>query len=180
MNPREVFWAFLLLAGVWTLIWGAVLLRAGSAVPYPELAPRVARLRRRLLLVLGLGVAVIFFVSLRGLPYPTRRLAALGPPDVTVDVSGIQWTWQLNRTEVPAGAVVEFAVTAADVNHGIGIYDPRGTLLAQVQAMPGRTNRLLYRFLEPGQYALRCLEYCGIAHHAMVTPMTVTGTGGTP
>jgi cytochrome c oxidase subunit 2 len=176
MNPREVFWAFLLLAGLWTLIWGAVVLRAGRAVPYPELAPRVARLRRRLFFVFGIAVMVIFAISMRGLPYPASRLAALGQPEVTVDVAGLQWTWQLSRSEVPAGKVVEFAVTAADVNHGIGIYDRRGALLAQVQAMPGRTNRLLYRFSEPGEYQLRCLEYCGVAHHVMVSPLTVTAS----
>jgi heme/copper-type cytochrome/quinol oxidase subunit 2 len=41
---------------------------------------------------------------------------------------------------------VEFQVTSADVNHGFGIYDRSGRLLAQTQAMPGITNRLVYTF----------------------------------
>jgi cytochrome c oxidase subunit 2 len=68
---------------------------------------------------------------------------------------------------------VEFAVTSQDVNHGLAIYAPDGRLLTQVQAMPGYTNRLLYRFAEPGSYTIRCLEYCGVFHHIMLATLTV-------
>ena len=50
---------------------------------------------------------------------------------------------------------------------------PDGALLTQVQAMPGYTNRLIYRFDRTGTYTVRCLEYCGIFHHFMLTKFIV-------
>ena len=44
--------------------------------------------------------------------------------------------------------------------------------------MPNYTNRLVYRFPAPGSYVIRCLEYCGIAHHVMQTTLVVTGAAG--
>jgi cytochrome c oxidase subunit 2 len=178
MSPQRVFEVFLGLVALWTAIWVFVIVRSSRAVPYADVAPRVARLRRRLAYTAGLGVLVIFLVSMRGLPYPSVRGAVLGAPAVTVEVAGVQWAWRLSRSEVPTGVTVEFAVAADDVNHGLGIYDPRGILLAQVQAMPGYTNRLLYRFTEPGRYTLRCLEYCGVAHHVMLADLNVIGNPG--
>jgi cytochrome c oxidase subunit 2 len=46
-------------------------------------------------------------------------------------------------------------------------------LLFQVQAMPGYVNQVEYVFDKPGTYHVVCLEYCGVAHHAMTAEFTV-------
>ncbi|MCZ2277525.1 MAG: hypothetical protein LC117_06315 [Bacteroidia bacterium] len=75
---------------------------------------------------------------------------------------------------IPADELVEFRVTSLDVNHGFGIYDSRGEIVAQTQAMPGYVNRLRWRFITPGHYNIFCLEYCGNAHSFMRGSLTVT------
>lgn len=173
MTPQRVFQVFLLLALVWTVIWTFVVLGSRRAVPYEQVGPRAARLRR-VLLLFALPVAVLLFVlSLRSLPYLSARTAALGAPEDVVTVESFQWGWTLSKAEVRAAVPIEFAVTARDVNHGFGLYAPDGRLVAQVQAMPGYTNRLVYRFDSAGVYTVRCLEYCGVAHHAMLAAITV-------
>lgn len=64
-------------------------------------------------------------------------------------------------------ALVEFRVTSVDTTHSFAIYGPSGAIYTQTQAMPGYTNRLRFRFSEPGAYTVLCLEYCGAAHHLM-------------
>lgn len=98
-----------------------------------------------------------------------------GPPrsPQVVHVVGHQWAWQIDTAIVRAGIPVSFEVTSADVNHGLGIYDSDDRLLTQTQAMPGVTNRLVYTFEHPGKYRILCLEYCGLAHHAMVREIDV-------
>jgi cytochrome c oxidase subunit II len=81
--------------------------------------------------------------------------------------------WTLSRSEFPTGVPVEFDVTAGDVNHGFGLYDPQGHLIAQTQAMPGYTNRLIFTLEEPGIYVIRCLELCGAPHFLMDSQITV-------
>ncbi len=172
MNPRLVFSVLLLLGAMWTgvLIW---VFRPRPPVPYAQLAGRVQALRRRLLYPLIAVAAAVFLVSTSWVAYPSERISELGQPKVSVEVQGVQFAWILSRQEIPAGTTVEFRVTARDVNHGFGIYSPEGLLVAQVQAMPRYTNRLVFRFDRPGSYTVRCLEYCGIAHHIMSARLTV-------
>ena len=78
-----------------------------------------------------------------------------------------------NSITVPANKQIEFIVTSADVNHNFAIYNDKGVLLTQVQAMPGYNNKLQYMFTEKGEYSLLCLEYCGVAHGFMMGKIQV-------
>lgn len=96
-----------------------------------------------------------------------------GSPKQTIDAVGQQWGWTLSKDKVTVGDSVEFHVTSLDVNHGFAIYGPSMRPIAQTQAMPGYTNVLRLRFQEPGTYKILCLEYCGVAHHAMAAEFQV-------
>lgn len=173
MEPRLVFWMLVALAAVWTAAWVLVLIRSRPVSAFETIEPAENRLRRRLLLVFSAISLVVFALSLRWYPYQAFRIHALGAPADTIQVTGVQWGWSLSRSELPAHVPLEFVVNSRDVNHDFAIYGPGGTLLTQVQAMPGYTNRLVYRFDRPGTYTVRCLEYCGILHHIMLTTFTV-------
>ena len=92
---------------------------------------------------------------------------------VKIQVEGRQWLWTLSQDSVTVDDTVVFEVTAGDVNHGLGVYDPNMRLLGQTQAMPGYVNSLQITLREPGMYKLLCLEYCGTAHHAMMSNFEV-------
>jgi len=125
-------------------------------------------------LVLALGAS---------LPHTPYTALLEKEPSMRLDVIGRMWSWEIRRAGedrgassplvLPAGKIVEFAVTSEDVNHGFGIYDENGNLLAQAQAMPGYVNHLRYVFDLPGRYHVACLEYCGLVHHAMLTELAV-------
>jgi cytochrome c oxidase subunit II len=117
---------------------------------------------------------VISFVTLWDWPI-AGHAAAMTKPDVVIRAVGHQWRWDLDRDTVKAGELVEFEVTATDVNHGFAIYRDKHHMVAQAQAMPGYVNRLRVRFSEPGDYEVLCLEYCGLAHHNMRVVIKVTG-----
>ena len=173
MEQRLVFWILAALGVVWTAAWGFVLARSRPVSAFETIEPAENRLRRQLLLAFSVISLTVFALSLRWYPYVSFRVRALGAPADTIQVTAMQWAWSLSRTELPAHVPLEFVVRSLDVNHDFAIYGPSGTLNAQVQAMPGYTNRLVYRFDRPGTYTVRCLEYCGISHHAMLTTFTV-------
>lgn len=129
------------------------------------------RLRKTLFLAfLVVGVPLTAH-TLAELPY--GRPEAWAGPALTIDAVGRQWEWSLSRDSVKVGEPVEFRVTSADVNHGFAIYDSAMRVVAQTQAMPGYVNVLRHRFAEPGTYRVLCLEYCGLAHHAMAAELRV-------
>ncbi len=173
MTLHTVLILLLAVGAAWGVIWFAVI----TSVPYVQeesiVEARVARLRRRAVLpfiaILIIGMALSFYA----MPYPNNRARTFGQPELTVDVMSAQWSWTLSQDTIPVGTSVEFAVASRDVNHGFALYSPAGELLTQVQAMPGYTNRLIYRFDAPGAYTIRCLEYCGVGHDVMVKTITV-------
>jgi cytochrome c oxidase subunit 2 len=173
VEPRLVLWILAVLVMAWTAAWVLVLVRSRPVSAFETIEPAENRLRRWLLLTFSVISLVVFALTLRSYPYAPFRIHALGAPADTIEVTAMQWAWSLSKNELPVHVPLAFVVTSRDVNHGFAIYGPSGTLVAQVQAMPGYTNRLVYRFDHPGTYTVRCLEYCGISHHVMLTTFTV-------
>ena len=133
-----------------------------------------AQWRSRLFwIVIVVGVA-LSFATLWDWPIAGHATAST-KPDVVIQAKGHQWRWELDRDTVKAGDLVEFQVTATDVNHGFAVYRDKHHMVAQAQAMPGYVNRLQIRFNEPGEYEVLCLEYCGLAHRNM--RVVIKGTG---
>lgn len=145
---------------------------------------KVYTIRLRYFFGLVLLVILGLFITLRLLPYPDFQ----DNPDVFVTVQAKQWFWEMkpgvpdsnadespsiNSIKVPVNEQVEFAVTATDVTHSFGVYTNSGTLLTQVQAMPGYYHKLRYKFTEKGEYPILCLEYCGIPHGIMMGKIIV-------
>jgi cytochrome c oxidase subunit 2 len=146
---------------------------SGAAVDAAGSAARAYGWRAGLFWVVVLAGIGITLGTLREWPIAGHARAAAAP-DVVVRAVGHQWRWQLDRDTVRAGDLVEFQVSAEDVNHGFAIYRGKHQLVAQTQSMPGYVNKLQVRFAEPGDYEVLCLEYCGIAHHGMRATIRVT------
>lgn len=92
------------------------------------------------------------------------------PKDVQVKVEGVQFGFLVQPTSVRVGQDVQFNVTSKDVNHAMALYNPKGQMIMNVEAIPGYTISRSYRFTEPGSYEIRCLEFCGYQHHKMIYP----------
>jgi cytochrome c oxidase subunit 2 len=159
---------FALIVVIIAAIFVTVALNSRGDTDYEKVTKVGYWIRKRWLILL-IAVAVIqVSVSTVFLPYSTSA-----KPDVVVKVSGYQFNWTIDKPRIKAGSVARFDVTSSDVNHGIGIYDPKGELLSSVQAMPGYTNRFELKLKTPGKYVIACLEFCGIGHHKMLSSIDV-------
>lgn len=141
----------------------------------PELEPdngkSSANWRNRTFWILTVLFIPIIAYSLAHLPYVRAGAASDGA--LVVEATGYQWRWELSQQTIPVNKLIEFHVKSADVNHGFAIYDDKLQLHTQTQAMPGMTNKLRHTFKTPGTYRILCLEYCGMAHHNMLTEIKV-------
>ena len=174
MTLQDEVWSITLagIGGV-ALVFLYVISQAARQAEPAQVEARAYAIRRWLflaLIILGVGVSGATLA-----PFPIPNQHAPSQARQVVRAVGNQWFWKLSPGPLRAGVPVEFQVTSADVNHGFGIYDGGGRLLAQTQAMPGITNRLVYTFTQPGKYRVLCLEYCGLAHHGMILEFDVTG-----
>lgn len=177
----QVYAAWVTLVVALLVLAGAVYLIATSSVGTEDshaAKDRVYRVRGIYFWLLCVVLAIGLFATLQRLPYAEFQ----GKPDEVVTVVAMQWAWKMasgesevkpldftgsNKITLPVGKLVTFQVKSADVNHNFAIYDSRGTLLAETQAMPGYRNDLQYRFRERGDYPVVCFEYCGAPHTIM-------------
>lgn len=137
---------------------------------YTNIVKPAYRIRRWWMLGLcALGI-VVSAATLS--PFPIAAVA--GSNARVINAVGGQWYWNLDSTTAVVGEAIQFNVSTADVNHGFAIYNVDDRIIAQTQAMPGYTNKLLVTFTEPGKHRILCLEYCGLAHHAMIVNFEVT------
>jgi cytochrome c oxidase subunit 2 len=132
----------------------------------PDSARNAFKIRDRLFWLVITAGACISVATLWEWPIAGHAKAAI-EPDTVIHAVGHQWRWELDRDTVRVGELVQFEITAQDVNHGFAVYLDKEHLVAQAQAMPGYVNKLQIRFAEPGDYQVLCLEYCGLAHHNM-------------
>ncbi len=166
--------------GVGLLIWGLVVFcvlryrRRNDDLPsqsHENIPVEIFYTVAPLLLVIGLFV---FTVDTQ-----QEVVALSADPDVVVDVTGFQWSWQFEYPEeevtvvsngvdlpqmvLPVGATVRFNLESPDVNHSFWV--PR--FLVKRDLIPGIDNAIDVEVTEAGEWEGRCAEYCGLDHYRM-------------
>ncbi len=127
------------------------------------------RTRTRLIWAMLVFGAFVTFGSLWAWPH-----ALSGSQNtITVNATGFQWYWEIDKEEVQLGQPVVFNVHTKDVTHGLGVMDPDGKILFQTQGMPGYVNKVEHVFSTAGKYKVVCMEFCGTGHHSMITEFNV-------
>lgn len=126
------------------------------------------------------AVFVIFvtinLASLKFMPIiATARAATGGVPVQEVQLTATSWSYEMSSREVESGKPVRFSGRAKDTQHGFAVYHPDGRMLFTMLMMPGvaKPTTVVHTFSDPGIYKIRCLEYCGIAHHGMKDELIV-------
>lgn len=128
---------------------------------------------------LWVGFVIVVFVAINvaSIQYmPTVKAAQIDPESAQqVDVTAISWAYDISDREFEVGQTVRFSIKSADTMHGFAVYHPDGRILFTTMLVPGLNNAtsIYHTFTEPGKYKVRCLEYCGIAHHQMKDELIV-------
>ncbi|WP_423802198.1 cytochrome C oxidase subunit II [Neobacillus sp. SAB-20_R2A] len=169
---QQASWVITLLTSAFVMvIFLFVLLNSGNKKDYSGIQKKGYFIRNIWFLILFSTFLLASYVTLKNLPF--ERAAANGTP-LDVDVTAVQFSFEVSQDKFKVGDYIAFHVTSKDVNHGFGLYDNAMNIVAQTQAMPEYTNTIYYQFTEPGTYSILCLEYCGLAHHIMKREITVT------
>jgi len=125
-------------------------------------------------LVIGFFI-VINVASIDYMPTIVEARASTDASVKNVEVTAKSWFFEFSENEFKVGEKVRFLAKSADTVHSFALYHPDGHLLFTMMLVPGAgvENALVHTFTEPGEYTVRCLEFCGTAHHAMKNTMTV-------
>lgn len=137
---------------------------------------KISRVRGIWLTAVIMIFLVINIVSIQYMPAVSSAQAANSGQEIQdVDVTAVSWSFDISEQEFVAGRPVRFSAGSADTVHGFAVYHPNGKILFTMMLVPGvKKSSLIYTFQDPGTYKVRCLEYCGAAHHDMSDELTVT------
>jgi cytochrome c oxidase subunit 2 len=130
-------------------------------------------------LVVGFGLAVPLVVLSGLFVYANIHVLgatsapAEGDAELTIEVTGHQWFWEVrypgtdavtaNEIHIPAMTQVEVVARTDDVIHSFWV--PR--LNRKIDMIPGQENRLSLFADRPGTYRGQCSEFCGLQHGHM-------------
>lgn len=125
---------------------------------------------------------ILIVVVLFGFTVFTQQkvTAKVAHPDVVVDVIGYQWQWQFRYPDegvvvtgnpaeprptmvLPVGSTVRLRLSTTDVIHSFWV--PR--FLKKLDMIPGVRNEMDVVVQDPGTFAGRCAEFCGLDHARM-------------
>lgn len=125
---------------------------------------------RRWLFVL-LGVFLVFNVITLSPLVPWQRWLLWTHPQPTqhiqVEFANYQIRLPAEGIEIKVGEPAEFTATSKDVTYGLGVFRSDGTMVFQMQVLPGYQNSLTWEFDAPGDYSIRSTEYSGPDHPSM-------------
>jgi len=85
----------------------------------------------------------------------------------TVEFKNYEIQMPAGGMEAKAGEFVAFTAHSADVTYGFGVFRKDGTMVFQMQVLPGHENQIVWKFDAPGSYDVRSTEYSGPRHSEM-------------
>jgi cytochrome c oxidase subunit 2 len=144
----------------------------------------VIRLEGRILIISTLFVLVLFGLATLAVsmfhvglptcltdikPFLKGEVITHSPDHFEVHYVSKMWAFDPEEVVVPAGATVDFYVSARDVTHGLILL---GTNL-NLMAVPGVVNYARVKFDQPRNYKLLCHEFCGTGHERMAATIRV-------
>ncbi len=102
---------------------------------------------------------------------PWQKWLTWSPPEpdkhISVEMENYNIHLPSQVVELKANEFVEFSATSKDVTYGFGVFRADGTMVFQMQVLPGYTNRMVWKFDKPGSYDVRSTEYSGPRHSEM-------------
>ena len=179
---------------LYTSAWGAFIVLLAFQIPFlivffhivnkkafadPEPSATVpekySRLRYAWIALVLLLFVVVNAASINYMPTIVEANASVAGDVKNVHVSARSWFYEFSDREFNVGQKVRFLAKSVDTVHSFALYHPDGHLLFTMMLVPGAgvESAVVHTFTDPGEYTVRCLEYCGIAHHAMKNTMTV-------
>ena len=81
--------------------------------------------------------------------------------EFNITIAKHKWTLPTKQMIAKEGQKVRFNVKSKDVTYGFGLFRKDGTMVMQMQVVPGYNNDILWTFNECGKYDLTSTEYSG-------------------
>ena len=118
-------------------------------------------------------VSVLTFHGFIHLKFPWTRWQILNKSvvpkeEIKINIADYKFHLPKNPIILKVNEPVKFTAFSEDVTYGFGVFRRDGTMVFQMQVVPGHKNQLIWIFQKKGEYTIRSTEYSGPENWKMV------------
>ncbi len=114
-----------------------------------------------LLVFTGVGVHVLTFTKVPWVQWDLTRDDIEVEREINIVMADQKFQLPEEGLRIPSKKMIRFEVESKDLTYGFGVFREDGSMVFQMQVVPGSRNDIVWRFEKPGKYSIRSTEYSG-------------------
>ena len=113
------------------------------------------------LIFVGVGLHILTFHKIPWVKWDMNRNAIKVDKEFNVAIANYEYQLPDKQLVIQKGDTVRFNLESKDYTYGFGLFRKNGTMVFQMQVVPGHRNDIVWKFDKPGNYTIRSTEYSG-------------------
>jgi cytochrome c oxidase subunit 2 len=125
------------------------------------------------------GIHVLTFAKIPWISWDLTRDKIKADKEYNIEIADYNFKLPEGGMVIQKGEMVRFNLESRDYTYGFGLFRDDGSMVFQMQVVPGSRNDLVWKFDKQDTYSIRSTEYSGPKGGSMFVVDAVTVTGGT-
>jgi len=130
------------------------------------------------LIFAGVGIHLLTFSTIPWVKWDLTRNKIKVDKEYNIEIADHRFNLPEEQLVIQKGQMVRFNLESRDYTYGFGLFREDGTMVFQMQVVPGNRNDIVWKFDKEVNYTIRSTEYSGPKGGKMVVADAVTVTGG--
>jgi len=126
----------------------------------------------------GVGIHVLTFNTIPWVKWDLTRDEIKVDREYDIEVADYRFSLPGEKLVIKAGEMIRFNLESHDYTYGFGLFRVDGTMVFQMQVVPGRVNDIVWKFDKKDVYTIRSTEYSGPKGSSIVIADAVEVTAG--
>lgn len=114
-----------------------------------------------ILVLTGVGIHVMTFNKIPWVKMDLNRDKIKADQEFNIAISDYKFQLPEKQLVIKEGQTVRFNLESKDYTYGFGLFRKDGSLVFQMQVVPGNRNDLVWKFNKTDTYSIRSTEYSG-------------------
>jgi cytochrome c oxidase subunit 2 len=114
-----------------------------------------------ILIFVGVGIHIMTFNKIPWVKWDLSRNSMKVDKEFNVAIADYQFQLPERHLLIEEGQTVRFNLESKDYTYGFGLFREDGSMLFQMQVVPGSKNDIVWKFNKSNNYTIRSTEYSG-------------------
>lgn len=114
-----------------------------------------------ILVFTGVGIHILTFNKVPWVKWDLNRDKMKVDQEFNIAISDYKFQLPEKQIVIKEGQTVRFNLESKDYTYGFGLFRKDGSLVFQMQVVPGNKNDLVWKFNKSDNYTIRSTEYSG-------------------